>query len=70
MFDFNFQLFAAYELGTTVGGPTASPVNRTSDSALSDTMKTFYSKSLLENAREEMVFTQFGKKTPLHGNTI
>lgn len=34
------------------------------------TMKTFYDTTLLENAREAMVFTQLGKKQPLHGNTV
>jgi N4-gp56 family major capsid protein len=33
-------------------------------------MKTFYDTTLLENAREQMVFTQFGKKQPMKGNKI
>lgn len=49
-----------------------SPVNVTTQNAtgkdMSPTMKTFYDTALLENAREQMVFTQFGKKTPMKGN--
>jgi N4-gp56 family major capsid protein len=33
-------------------------------------MKTFYDTTLLENAREAMVFTQFGEKQPMKGNKI
>jgi N4-gp56 family major capsid protein len=33
-------------------------------------MKTFYDTTLLENARESMVFTQFGLKQPMHGNKV
>ena len=42
----------------------------TSGASMSPTMKTFYDTTLLENAREQMVFTQFGKKQPLHGNKV
>lgn len=59
----NLQLFA-----------DAQPVNVTSQTTtgadMSPTMKTFYDTALLENAREQMVFTQFGKKQPLHGNKV
>ena len=37
---------------------------------MSPTMKTFYDTALLENAREQMVFTQFGLKQPMHGNKV
>lgn len=66
----NLQLFADFTQGTTAGTPTVNPVNVTTMSALSPTMKTFYDKTLLENARAQMVFTQFGKKAPLKGNKI
>ena len=60
---FNFQLFADVD-----------PVNVTTQVAtgkdMSPTMKTFYNTTLLENAREQMVFTQFGKKQPMHGNKV
>lgn len=39
----------------------------TTTTKMSPTWKTFYNKTLLENSRETMVFTQFGKKTPIHG---
>lgn len=47
-----------------------TPVNLTSQSSMSPTMKTFYDTTLLENAREEMVFTQFGMKQAMHGNKV
>ena len=55
----NLQLFA-----------DVTPINVTTQSQMSPTMKTFYDTTLLENAREAMVFTQFGKKQPLHGNKV
>ena len=55
----NLQLFA-----------DATPVNVTTQSGMSPTMKTFYDTALLENAREEMIFTQFGKKQPMKGNKV
>ncbi|MBO7240222.1 MAG: N4-gp56 family major capsid protein [Bacteroidaceae bacterium] len=33
-------------------------------------MKTFYDTTLLENARETMIFTQFGKSQPMKGNKV
>lgn len=65
----NLQLFA-YEAQVTAGSPTVQPVNVTTQSSMSPTMKTFYDTTLLENAREQMIFTQFGKKQPMHGNKI
>lgn len=64
----NLQLFA-WETGST-GTPTVNPVNVTTQSSMSPTMKTFYDTTLLENARETMLFTQFGKKQPLKGNKV
>lgn len=62
------QLFA-FTPGTTPGTETVNPINVTTQSSMSPTMKTFYDTTLLENAREAMVFTQFGKKQPFHGKT-
>jgi N4-gp56 family major capsid protein len=61
--NFNLQLFA--EVNTVV--------NKTTDSALNPTIKTFYDTELLENARVEMFYAQFAKKQTLpakHGNTV
>jgi N4-gp56 family major capsid protein len=65
----NLQLFA-FEAQVTPGSPTVQPVNVTTQESLSPTMKTFYDTTLLENAREQMVFTQFGKKQPMKGNKV
>ena len=62
------QLFAWSE--GQAGAPTTNPVNVTTQSSMSPTMKTFYDTTLLENARETMVFTQFGEKQPLKGNKV
>ena len=67
---FNLQLFADFLAGTTAGTPTVQPVNVTTQSSMSPTMKTFYDTTLLENARETMIFTQFGKKQPMKGNKV
>ena len=56
----NLQLFSA----------DVTPINVTTQSTMSPTMKTFYDTTLLENAREQMIFTQFGKKQPMKGNKI
>ena len=65
---FNIQLFA-WSQGQA-GTPTVNPVNVTTQATMSPTMKTFYDTTLLENAREAMVFTQFGEKQPLKGNKV
>lgn len=60
---FNLQLFAE------VNGV----VNKSTDSALNPTIKTFYDTELLENARVEMFYAQFAKKQPLpagNGKTV
>ena len=64
----NLQLFAWSE--GNAGSPSVNPINVTTQDSLSPTMKTFYDTTLLENAREQMVFTQFGKKQPLKGNEV
>ena len=73
VYNFDLQLFA-FTAGTTPGTPTVTNVNVTSqtDSGrdMSPTMKTFYDTALLENARENMVFAQFGQKQPMHGNKV
>ena len=59
----NLQLFA--EVNTVV--------NKSTDTALNPTIKTFYDTELLENARAEMYYAQFGKKQPLpagNGKTV
>ncbi len=57
---FNLQLFSA----------DVTPINITTQDSMNPTMKTFYDTTLLENAREAMVFTQFGKKQPMKGNKV
>lgn len=47
-----------------------NPINVTTQDSMNPTMKTFYDTTLLENARENMVFTQFGKKQPMKGNKV
>ena len=64
----DLQLFAWSE--GTAGSPSVNPVNVTTQSSMSPTMKTFYDTTLLENAREAMIFTQFGKKQPMKGKKI
>lgn len=58
----NLQLFAV----------AASDINRTSDNTsgndFSPTMKEYYDTELLENARANLYFNQFGKKQPLPAN--
>lgn len=65
----NLQLFA-FTPQVTPGSMDVQPVNVTKQESLSATMKTFYDTTLLENARESMVFTQFGKKQPMKGNKV
>ena len=66
---FNIQLFADTP-ATAITSNVVSPVNVTGQTSMSPTMKTFYDTTLLENAREAMVFTQFGKKQPMKGNKV
>lgn len=67
-FKFNVQLFAWSE--GQAGAPTTNPINVTTQSSMSPTMKTFYDTSLLENSREVMIFSQFGDKQSMHGNKV
>ena len=64
----NLQLFAWSE--GQAGTPTVNPVNVTTQSSMSPTMKTFVDTYLLENARETSIFTQFGKQEKMKGNKI
>ena len=73
----NIQLFAA---GTTVNATTAyvnsdtgTTEGFTGSKTLSPTMKTYYDTELLENARSELIFAQFGRRQALpanHGRTV
>lgn len=58
------------ELRLQLFSADVSPINVTTQQSMSPTMKTFYDTTLLENAREQMVFTQFGMKQPMHGNKV
>lgn len=49
-------------------GPNDVTLNTNLTTGLPDTMKTFYNTSLLENARNEHYFNQFGMKQPLPKN--
>ncbi len=81
----NLQLFAhtyggnSYSSGATGVGNTnvtnqqVSDGNGGYDNVLTHGMKTYYDNELLENARSQQFFAQFGKKTPLpkgRGKTV
>ena len=59
----NLQLFADVD-------PVNVTTQTTTGQDMSPTMKTFYDTALLQNAREQMIFTQFGDRQPLHGNKV
>ena len=63
------QLFTDYPW-TAAGTAEVHPVNVTTQANMADTMKTFFSDYMLQNIRESVIFSQFGKKTPIHGNTV
>ena len=63
------QLFAT-DPWTAAGTSEVNPVNVTTQESMSPTMKTFFSDYLLQNVRESVIFSQFGKRTPIHGNTV
>ena len=78
-FIFDLQLFA--EAGTLVNTLTNGYVNANTGAStpfdsvntLAPELKTYYDTELLENARVEMFYAQFGKKQALpknHGNTV
>ena len=72
----NLQLFA--EAGDVVNSLTNGYVNAYTGAnepttAFDSTLKIFYDTELLENARTDMFYAQFGRKQPLpanHGNTV
>lgn len=65
-----FHLALFWTAHVSEGTASVDNINLTTTSGMSPTMKTFYDTTLLENARENMVFTQFGKKQGMHGNTV
>lgn len=65
----NLQLFS-FTPHVDPGTPTTEPVNVTTQQSMSPTIKEFYDTFLLENARESMVFSQLGKKEPIHGSSV
>lgn len=70
IFTLNIQLFAAYTAPSSLTKTDSSISVNGKDYSMSHTMKIFYNKSLLENAREESVFEQFAMPTPMtHGKT-
>ena len=59
--------------GNYINGYTGDVTAFTDDHTLTPTMKTFYDTELLENARDELIFVQLGRKQGLparHGKTI
>jgi len=65
---YDFQLFWTEHVDA--GTLEVNPVNVTTQQSMSPTMKDFYNTYLLENARENMVFTQLGREQAIHGNTV
>lgn len=63
------QMFTDYPW-ESAGTAEVNPVNVTTQDSMAVTMKTFYSKYLLQNVKENIIFTQFGKKEAIHGNTV
>lgn len=61
----NLHLF--FVPGTDPGSYEVNPVTVGSDNNIKVTIKDFYDTYLLENAREEMIFSQLGKKQPMKG---
>lgn len=68
MTKYDYQLFWTEHVDA--GTLEVNPVNVTTQASMSATMKDFYNTFLLENARENMVFTQLGEEQAIHGNTV
>ena len=51
--------------GNYINGYTGEVTAFTDDHTLTPTMKTFYDTELLENARDELIFVQLGRKQGL-----
>lgn len=74
IFELNLQLFAG--AGSLINATTAYVTNDSNEAAgafsspntLSPTMKTYYDTELLENARSNLIFAQFGRKQGLPAN--
>lgn len=60
-FIFDIQTFANMNVQTTLLDTKANPETQTKGNDLSPTMKEYYDTELLENAKEELYFNQFGK---------
>lgn len=79
-FVFDIQMFAAGTANVTLANGTTQYVNTATGAVtafdtgvnavntLTPTMKQYYDTELLENAREEHYFAQFGRKQPLPAN--
>ena len=72
-FAVNLQLFAeggslVNATGNYVNAHTGDTTAFEGKNTLAPELKTFYDTELLENARAEMFYAQFGKKQPLPGN--
>lgn len=70
---FNLQMFAdagtlVNATGAYVNAYTGAETSFDSHNTFSGELKTFYDTELLENARIEMYYAQFGKKQPLPAN--
>ena len=62
-----------YKLNLLRFSTDVNPINvstQTSPQSMAPTMKTFYERTLLENARAATVFTPLGKHVPMKGNKI
>lgn len=71
MYEFmNLQLFNAVQsvTNTTFGDVNSYTGTKNETGALNATMKTYYDTELLENARENLIFAQLGKKQALPAN--
>ena len=68
----NLQLFAAGTVvnatGNYVNSDNGAVTEFSGVNTLSPTMKTYYDTELLENARSELIFAQFGRRQPLPAN--
>lgn len=66
----NLKLFWTPQVdnGTYEVNPVNISTQTTTGADMSPTMKVFYDTYLLENARENMIFDQFGDVQPIHGN--
>lgn len=63
---FNLQFFSAPSQGSNVQVTTQTATGK----SMSPTMKTFYDTALLENAREEDIFSQFADTQKIKGNKV